>query len=135
MVVQLRELIITCREYLLGLSLEIERRRVQSEQPDNIKRQLELAAYFTHCGLQPVHLVLALRLAMNTFTKAKNTATAAVFAQRLLDVPGQNDPKVSTQARQVIAAADRNPKDAVEIDYDRELPSSTLLRARVDVMG
>ena len=70
---------------------------------------------------------------MNTFTKAKNTATAAVFAQRLLDVPGQNDPKVSTQARQVIAAADRNPKDAVEIDYDRELPSSTLLRARVDV--
>lgn len=88
-----------CREYLLGLSLEIERRRVQQEDPDNIKRQLELAAYFTHCGLRPVDLTLALRLAMTLFNKQRNSATAAVFAQRLLDLPGQTDQRVAQTVR------------------------------------
>ncbi|KAG0142374.1 hypothetical protein CROQUDRAFT_135608 [Cronartium quercuum f. sp. fusiforme G11] len=115
-VTELSELVITCREYLLGLSLEIERRRVAATEPENLKRQLELAAYFTHCGLQPVHLILALRLAMTTFSKAKNLATAAAFSKRLLDLnPAAN---VASQAKQVLAAGDRSPRDAIEIDYD-----------------
>jgi coatomer protein complex subunit alpha (xenin) len=34
-------------------------------------RQLELAAYFTHCNLQPSHLLLALKTAMATAFKCK----------------------------------------------------------------
>ncbi|KAH9470729.1 hypothetical protein Pst134EA_004653 [Puccinia striiformis f. sp. tritici] len=114
---ELSELIITCREYLIGLSVEIERRRVASSEPENLKRQLELAAYFTHCRLQSVHLVLALRLAMTTFSKSKNFVTAATFAKRLLELnPAAN---VATQAKQVLSAGDRTPRDAIEIDYDQ----------------
>lgn len=40
---QLQELVVVCREYLIGLSLETERRRL-SEDPTTLKRQLELAA-------------------------------------------------------------------------------------------
>lgn len=113
---ELQELVIVCREYILGLSLEIERRRISTEEPDSLKRQLELAAYFTHCRLQPAHLQLALRLAMTTFTKAKNYPTAASFAQKLLDLnPAAT---VATQARTVLSTANKYPRDAVEIDYD-----------------
>lgn len=124
---EIREHIITCREYLLGITLEMERRKVQQQEPDNVRRQLELAAYFTHCGLRPADLALALRLAMTQFKKPGNNATAAVFAQRLLDTPVQHDPKVVTQAKQAISLADRNPRDAVEIDYDRESSSQNPL--------
>lgn len=123
---EIREHVILCREYILGITLEMERRRVQQQEPDNVKRQLELAAYFTHCSLRPADLALALRLAMVQFKKPGNNATAAVFAQRLIDVPIQHDPKVITQAKQAISLADRNPRDAVEIDYDRKMSSTFL---------
>ncbi|GAA5941494.1 hypothetical protein JCM10213_006105 [Rhodosporidiobolus nylandii] len=116
---ELQELVIVCREYLIGLSLEIERRRIQ-DQPDSLKRQLELAAYFTHCRLQPAHLQLALRLAMTTFMKAKNYPTAASFAQKLLDL--KPAAPVATQANTVISNANKYPRDAVEIDYDLHQP-------------
>jgi coatomer subunit alpha len=66
--------------------IELERSRVTKDEPTNVKRNLELAAYFTHCDLQPAHLKLALRSASNTFFKAKNYATAAKFARRLLEL-------------------------------------------------
>ncbi len=56
------------------------------EQPDNVKRSLELAAYFTHCKLLPQHRVIALRNGVQVATKAKNTATAARFARRLVEL-------------------------------------------------
>jgi coatomer protein complex subunit alpha (xenin) len=107
--------VVICREYLIGLSLELERRRIATE-PESLRRQLELAAYFTHCRLQPAHVALALRLAMTNFTKAKNYPTAATFAQRLLDLSPA--PPVATQARKIIATANTNQRDAIEIDYD-----------------
>lgn len=85
------------REYLLGVTLEIERRRVAQEDPDNVRRSLELAAYFTHCKLQPAHLQIALRSAIGVFAKANNHATAAKFARRLLDL--NPDPKKVAQVR------------------------------------
>lgn len=83
------------REYLLGVSIELEKRRVTQEEPDNVRRSLELAAYFTHCQMQPVHLQIALRSAISPFAKANNHATAAKFARRLLDL--NPDPKVAAQ--------------------------------------
>lgn len=108
---------VTCREYVIGLTMEVERRRLVAEEPENVSRNLELAAYFTHCALQPTHVQLALRSAMSVFSKSGNHATAAVFARRLIDAsPG--DAKVITQARSVLAQGDRNPRDAHEITYD-----------------
>jgi len=46
----------------------------------------QMAAYFTHCNLQPVHLILTLRTALNLFFKLKNFKTAASFARRLLEL-------------------------------------------------
>lgn len=63
---QLRGVIDTSREYILGLTMELERRRLVAEEPDNVKRQLELAAYFTHCDLQPAHQQLALQSAVRS---------------------------------------------------------------------
>ncbi|KAJ6473546.1 coatomer subunit alpha-2 [Mycena vitilis] len=113
---QWRELVTASREYLLGVSIELERRRVAEEEPDNVRRNLELAAYFTQCKLQPPQLQIALRSAVSVFTKANNQADAARFAKRLLEL--KPDPKIVAQARQRIAAGDRNPRNAVEISYD-----------------
>ena len=85
------------REYLLGVSIELERRRVAQEEPDNVRRGLELAAYFTHCQLQPPHLQIALRSAIQVFTKAGNASTAAKFARKLLDL--NPDPKIVSLVR------------------------------------
>ncbi|KAF7983484.1 hypothetical protein HWV62_21792 [Athelia sp. TMB] len=111
-----RDTVTAAREYLLGVSIELERRRVAQEDPDNVTRSLELAAYFTHCTLQAPHMQIALRSASNVFAKANNHATAAKFARRLLEL--SPDPKIVSQARQRIAAGDRNPRDAVEVTYD-----------------
>jgi coatomer protein complex subunit alpha (xenin) len=118
---EIKELITTCREYIIGLTMETERRKLVAEQPDNVGRNLELAAYFTHCKLQATHVQLALRSAMGVFTKAGNHATAAVFARRLIDA-NPSDAKVLTQARSVLSQGDRNPRDAVEISYDHFTP-------------
>jgi coatomer subunit alpha len=85
----------TAREYLLGVSIELERRRIAQEEPDNVRRSLELAAYFSHCQLQPPHLQIALRSAMLVFTKAGNAGTAAKFARKLLDL--NPDPRIVSQ--------------------------------------
>jgi coatomer subunit alpha len=92
---QWRQTVTTTREYLLGVSIELERRRITQDDPDNVKRSLELAAYFTHCQLQPPHMQIALRSAIGVFAKANNHATAARFAKRLLDL--NPDPKIVSQ--------------------------------------
>jgi coatomer subunit alpha len=92
-----RSTVTTTREYLLGVSIELERRRVAQEEPDNVRRGLELAAYFTHCQLQPLHLQIALRSAIQVFTKAGNAGTAARFARKLLDL--NPDPKIVSLVR------------------------------------
>ncbi|KAI0301648.1 coatomer subunit alpha-2 [Multifurca ochricompacta] len=111
-----RDTVTLARDYLLGVSIELERRRAAQEEPDNVRRGLELAAYFTHCQLQPPHLQIALRSAIQVFAKAGNAGTAAKFARRLLDL--NPDPKIVSLARQRIAAGDRNPRDTVDISYD-----------------
>lgn len=85
---------------------------------------------------------IALRSAISVFAKANNQAHAARFAKRLLEL--KPDPKIVAQvcvfleyvlrylvfiffffclqARQRIAAGDRNPRNAVEISYDEFSP-------------
>lgn len=114
---EVKELIIIVKEYVLGLQMELKRREIK----DNPVRQQELAAYFTHCNLQIAHLRLALLNAMTVCYKAKNLATAANFARRLLET----NPTVENQAktaRQVLQAAERNMTDAAQLNYDFRNP-------------
>ncbi|TYI37735.1 hypothetical protein ES332_A03G234300v1 [Gossypium tomentosum] len=116
---EVKELIIIAKEYVLGLQMELKRRELK----DNPVRQQELAAYFTHCNLQMPHLRLALRNAMTICCKAKNLATAANFARRLLETnPNENHSKA---ARQVLQVSERNMTDASELNYDFRNPFVT----------
>ena len=85
-----KELIGIAREYLIALRCEIKRK----ECKDNLKRSAELAAYFTHCKLENVHLMLGLRSAMGVFFKLKNFASCATFCRRLIEL--NPSPKVKS---------------------------------------
>ena len=80
---EMKEMLEICREYITAI-------RVKAAMADagaDPVRSTELSAYFTHCNLQPVHLLLALRSAMGTAFKHKNFIVAASFARRLLELP------------------------------------------------
>ncbi len=82
-----KELLSICKEYHIALRCELKRKELRE---DDVARAAELAAYFTHCSLQPVHTALSLRSAMSIFFKLKNYATCAHFCRRLLELnPGQ----------------------------------------------
>ncbi|PWN48212.1 putative COP1 [Violaceomyces palustris] len=114
---EIQDLIFLCREYILGVSIELARRDLVAAEPGNVARNLELAALFTHAQMQPQHQSLALRIAMMEARKANNLAMASSFAKRLLSLSPA--PKVAQSAQQIISLADRNPRDAVEVPgYD-----------------
>lgn len=52
-----QQLIDICREYLVGLLMEIARKELP-KVIENAERNAEMAAYFTHCQLQPVCLCI-----------------------------------------------------------------------------
>lgn len=107
------EVLTLCREYILGLSIELERREVATS---DIKRNLELAAYFTRAKLQPAHRINALQVAMTQSFKNKNYSSASYFAGELLTLvsTGQR----AEQATKLKARADSVASDAIEIDFD-----------------
>lgn len=115
-----QQLIEVCREYILGLSLETERKALPKETLEQQKRACEMAAYFTHCNLQPVHQILTLRTALNLFFKLKNYKTAGSFGRRLLELGPR--PDVASQTRKILQACDKTPADAHELRYDEHNP-------------
>ncbi|PUZ58521.1 hypothetical protein GQ55_5G515600 [Panicum hallii var. hallii] len=112
---EVKELIEIVREYVLGLKMEVKRK----EMKDDPIRQQELAAYFTNCKLQKVHMRLVLTSAMGLCFKGGNYATAANFARMLLEnSPNEAQAK---KARQVVqACGDR--KDGRQLNYDFRNP-------------
>jgi coatomer protein complex subunit alpha (xenin) len=94
---EVKELLGIAKDYALALRIELKRK--DPALKDDLLRQAELAAYFTHCNLQPTHLKLSLQSAMSICFKAKNYGTAATFARRLLEL--NLPPQVATKARQV----------------------------------
>jgi len=85
-IAEAQQLIQICREYILGLKMETERKSLPRGTLAEQKRICEMAAYFTHCNLQPVHQILTLQVAVNLFYKLKNYKTAGSFARRLLEL-------------------------------------------------
>ncbi|WOL07591.1 coatomer subunit alpha-1-like [Canna indica] len=112
---EVKELIEIAREYVLGLKLEVKRKEIK----DNSARQQELAAYFTNCKLQMIHMRLVLTNAMTICYKGANYATAANFARMLLE----NSPTEiqAKKARQVLQHAS-DKKDTNQLNYDYRNP-------------
>lgn len=108
-----REALTIAREYILGLSIELERRSLGAE---NIQRNLELAAYFTKANFKAAHRVNALQVAMNQSFKYKNYASASYFATEFLKLV-TTGPRVE-QAQKIKAKSDTIARDAIEINFD-----------------
>lgn len=108
-----QEVLVLCREYILGLSIELARRALP---PTDVKRNLELASYFTKVQLQPAHKLNALNVAMTQSFKNKNFASASYFAEEFLKI-SSTGPRAE-QAMKLKAKADAVASDSVEIDFD-----------------
>lgn len=79
-----KRIISTAAEYTVAMSLELERRSIAGDGEENLKRSLELSAYFTIPKLEVNHRQLALMAAMKLAFANKNLASALSFANRLL---------------------------------------------------
>ncbi|WOL05641.1 coatomer subunit alpha-1-like [Canna indica] len=112
---EVKELIEIAKEYVLGLKIEVKRKEIK----DNSVQQQELAAYFTNCKLQKIHMRLVLSNAMTICYKGGNYATAANFARMLLE----NSPTEvqAKKARQVIQLAG-DKRDTNQLNYDYRNP-------------
>lgn len=81
---QAKKIISTAREYILAMSIELERRSVPTDAPEGLKRNLELSAYFTIPKLEVAHRQLALMAAMKLAFANKNYSSALSFANRMI---------------------------------------------------
>ncbi|KAL3318080.1 hypothetical protein Ciccas_003252 [Cichlidogyrus casuarinus] len=118
-----RGLIGVCKEYIVGLSMEITRKGLPKESIQDQVRSAEMACYFTHCRLEIPHLILTLRTAMNLLFKLKNYRSASQMAQRLLDLGPSAE--VAAQTRKLMSACDSvagGGEDAHEMKYDSRNP-------------
>ncbi|CAL1531227.1 unnamed protein product [Lymnaea stagnalis] len=119
-IAEAQQLVEICKEYIVGLSMENARKEMPKSTLEEQKRLCEMAAYFTHCNLQPVHLILTLRTALNLFFKLKNYKTAASFARRLLELGPK--PDIAQQTRKILSACEKTPTDEHELKYDQHNP-------------
>lgn len=119
-IAEAQQLLSICREYVVGIKMETLRKTLPNATLDDKKRHCELAAYFSHCNLQPVHQILTLRTALNMFFKLKNFKTAASFARRLLELGPR--PDVAQQARKILQACEMNLSDEHSLEYDEHNP-------------
>ena len=83
-VAEAKKIITTAAEYATAMAVELERRSLPTEGEANIKRGLELSAYFTIPKLEVAHRQLALMAAMRLAINSKNYSTALSFANRMI---------------------------------------------------
>lgn len=93
---QAKKIIATAREYILAMLIELHRRSLPTDNPESLKRSLELSAYFTIPKLEVAHRQLALMAAMKYSFANKNFSSALSFANRMLANGGS--PKLLDQA-------------------------------------
>ncbi|KAI9800214.1 MAG: hypothetical protein M1825_004198 [Sarcosagium campestre] len=115
-VTQAKKVISTAAEYAVAMSIELNRRALAADDA-NLKRSLELSAYFTIPKLEVVHRQLALVAAMNFAAGKNNFASALSFANRILANGGAS--KMLERARAVKTKCERSPHDKHDIEYDQ----------------
>eukprot|EP00548_Thalassiothrix_antarctica_P002715 CAMPEP_0194130964 /NCGR_PEP_ID=MMETSP0152-20130528/1845_1 /TAXON_ID=1049557 /ORGANISM="Thalassiothrix antarctica, Strain L6-D1" /LENGTH=1291 /DNA_ID=CAMNT_0038825611 /DNA_START=67 /DNA_END=3942 /DNA_ORIENTATION=- len=114
---EVKEMLEICREYITAIRVK----GAMAEVAKDPVRSTELAAYFTHCNLQPVHLVLALRSAMGVAFKHKNYIAAAGFARRLLELPDMSSERnadLRLKATKVLQKSEQMARNEHELNYD-----------------
>ncbi|KAI1371923.1 Coatomer, alpha subunit [Hypoxylon crocopeplum] len=121
-VAEAKKLITSASEYAVAMSIELARRKLGPQDAINgnpvlLKRSLELSAYFTIPKIEVPHRQLALLNAMNLASRSKNYSSALSFANRILANGGAN--RILESARRIKTQCERNPHDAVEIEYDQ----------------
>lgn len=79
-----KKIISTAAEYATAMALELQRRALPTEGDENIKKSLELSAYFTIPKLEVAHRQLALMAAMKLAFTNKNFSSALSFANRMI---------------------------------------------------
>ena len=83
-VTEAKKIISTATEYAMAMAIELERRALPAEGDENIKRGLELSAYFTIPKLEVAHRQLTLMAAMKLAFQSKNLSSALSFANRMI---------------------------------------------------
>jgi coatomer protein complex subunit alpha (xenin) len=119
----IKELLSVCREYMTAVRVKAA---IGGATADPV-RSLELNAYFTHCNLQPSHLMLALKTAMFAAFKAKNFINATSFARRLLELPDMGSERNADsriKAQKVLTKGEQAGRNEHKIDYDEMNPFS-----------
>jgi coatomer protein complex subunit alpha (xenin) len=84
-----KKLVLSAGEYAVAMSIELARRALGApdavnQNPQLLKRSLELSGYFTIPKIEVPHRQLALLSAMNLAMRGKNFNTALSFANRIL---------------------------------------------------
>lgn len=116
---EVSELLEICKEYMTAIRIK------NVNLASSGRRQLELSAYFTHCNLQPGHLVLALNLAMTQSYKGGNYINAAAFARRVLELPSlAHQSEIFSKAQLVLKNSEQKARNAHILDYDERNPFS-----------
>lgn len=114
---EIKEMLEICREYITAIRIK----GAISENTSNPARSTELSAFFTHCNLQPSHLLLALRSAMGTAFKHKNFISAASFARRLLELPdmsSQRNADLRVKATKVLQKSEQMARNEHPLNYN-----------------
>merc|ERR1719232_1088322 len=114
---EIKEMLEICREYITAIRIK----GAMSEAARDPVRSTELSAYFTHCNLQPVHLLLALKSAMGTSFKHKNYIAAASFARRLLELPdmkSERNADLRVKASKVLQKSEQMARNEHTIRYN-----------------
>merc|ERR1739848_148656 len=75
-----QQLINIARNYIIGFTMEIERKKLPKSTLEDAKRAAEMAAYLTHCELQPIHLILTHVGTRDSQNQLKNCRSASMFA-------------------------------------------------------
>lgn len=117
-VAEVAELIEICREYVLAMRLETTRKEEKDQN-----RAASLSAYFTRLKLQPMHLLLGLRVAVKATYSTKNFKTCAAMCQRILELCLTNSKfNLSkavdlTQIKGALKVCEKTPTDAADLKY------------------
>lgn len=112
-----KEMLEICREYITAIRIK----GAMSNCALDPVQSTELSAYFTHCNLQPVHLLLALRSAMGIAFKHKNFICAASFARRLLELPDINSERndnLRVKASKVLQKSEQMARNDHKLNYN-----------------
>ncbi|KAM0324561.1 hypothetical protein ACHAQA_007946 [Verticillium albo-atrum] len=121
-VAEAKKLISSASEYAVAMAVELGRRQlgtpdVVAQDPEKLKRSLELSAYFTIPKIEVPHRQLALLSAMQLAIRNKNYSSALSFANRIIANGGAT--KIIENAKKTKAQCERNPHDTIELEFDQ----------------